>query len=112
MAVSESSPADSITDRLAALESAQHSMVQAMGLMLDTLAQQTNLLRQIADAVKDEPGPSPVMQSLDELTAGVIAMGAGIETVSQQLDALPDAITAAMNGNGTRAEAAALDEHV
>lgn len=84
--------------RLAALEAGQLKMNQALGLMLDTLQQQTNLLSEIAAAVRDEPGPSPVIQSLDELTGAVVQMGAGIEVLSAKLDALPDAISAAMDG--------------
>lgn len=80
-------------------------MNQALGLMLDTLHQQTNLLREIADAVKDEPGPSPVIQSLDELTEAVVSMGAGIEALAVKLDGLPDAIGAAMEGATSPADA-------
>ena len=94
----ETRPDDTITVRLSALEAGQSAMNQALGLMLDTLQQQTNLLREIAAAVQDEPGPSPIMQSLDELTAAVVQMGAGIETLGAKLDALPDAISAAMEG--------------
>lgn len=96
--MAETPPADLITVRLAALEAGQSAMNQGLGLMLDTLQQQTNLLREIADAVKDEPGPSPIVQSLEELTGAVVQMGAGIESLSAKLDALPDAISAAMDG--------------
>jgi hypothetical protein len=78
--------------------------------MLDTLQQQTNLLREIADAVKDEPGPSPIVQSLDELIGAVLQMGVGIETLSAKLDALPDAISAAMDGGTAPPEARAAGE--
>ena len=84
--------------RLAALEAGQFKMNQALGLMIDTLQQQTNLLSEIAAAVRDEPGPSPVIQSLDELTQAVVQMAAGIEVLSAKLDDLPDAISAAMDG--------------
>ena len=84
--------------RLAALEAGQSKMNQALGLMIDTLQQQTNLLSEIAAAVRDEPGPSPVIQSLDELTQAVVQMAAGIEVLSAKLDDLPDAFSAAMDG--------------
>ena len=106
----ETPPADLTTARLSALEAGQLAMNQALGLMLDTLQQQTNLLREIADAVKDEPGPSPIVHSLDELTEAVVHMGAGIETLSAKLDALPDAISAAMEGGEAPPEARAPDE--
>jgi hypothetical protein len=97
--MADSSPADHTTARLAALESGQTAMNQALGLMLDTLQQQTNLLREIASAVKDEPGPSPIIQSLDELTGAVVQMGAGIEALRSEVSDLPDAISAAMDGS-------------
>lgn len=90
--------ADPILARIAALETGQLAMNQALGLMVDTLQQQTNLLSEIAAAVRDEPGPSPVIQSLDELTGAVVQMGAGIEMLSAKLDVLPDAISAALDG--------------
>jgi hypothetical protein len=92
--------------RLAALEAGQLAMNQALGLMVDTLQQQTNLLSEIAAAVRDEPGPSPVIQSLDELTGAVVQMGAGIEVLSAKLDALPDAISAALDGGAPPLEGA------
>jgi hypothetical protein len=106
----ETPPADLTTARLTALEAGQSAMNQVLGLMLDTLQQQTNLLREIADAVKDEPGPSPIVQSLDELIGAVLQMGVGIETLSAKLDALPDAISAAMDGGTAPPEARAAGE--
>lgn len=103
--MADSSPADHSTARLAALESGQTAMNQALGLMLDTLQQQTNLLREIAAAVKDDPGPSPIVQSLDELTGAVVQMGAGIEALRSQVTDLPDAISAAMDGGPPASEA-------
>jgi hypothetical protein len=96
--MTDTPPADLTITRLTALEAGQTAMHQALGLMLDTLQQQTNVLREIAAAVQYEPGPSPVVQSLDELTEAVVHVGAGIESLSTKLDALPDAISAAMDG--------------
>ena len=96
--MADTPPADLTITRLTALETGQTAMHQALGLVLDTLQQQTNLLREIAAAVHDEPGPSPVLQSLDELTEAVVQMGLGIESLSTKLDTLPDAISAAMDG--------------
>lgn len=110
--MADSSPADPITSRLTALEAGQNAVNQALGLMLDTLHQQTNLLREIADAVKDEPGPSPVIQSLEDLTDAVVSMGAGIEALGAKLDDLPDAIGAAMEGVAMPPEARTVGEGV
>ncbi|HTU54093.1 MAG TPA: hypothetical protein VMF62_08995 [Acetobacteraceae bacterium] len=98
-------PSDTTPARLAALEAGQAAMIEAMGLMLDTLQQQTNLLRELAEAAKDEPGPSPIMRTLDELTGAVVRMGAGIETLGGKLDALPDAIGAVIDGEERPIEA-------
>jgi hypothetical protein len=95
--MAETPYADATINRLGALEAGQRLMNQALGLMLDTLQQQTNLLQEIATAVRDDPGPSPVMQSLDELTSAVVRMGGGIEMLGTKLDALPDAISAALD---------------
>lgn len=86
---------DPTAARLTALEAGQAAMNQALGLMIDTLHQQTNLLMEIAQAVRQEPGPSPIVQSLDELTGAVVRMGAGLEIVQAQMEALPAAIEAA-----------------
>lgn len=92
------SPTDQTPARLTALEAGQKVMNQALGLMLDTLQQQTNLLTEIAEAVRQEPGPSPIVQSLDELTGAVVRMGAGIEMLHSKLDDLPAAIGVALDG--------------
>jgi len=96
--LSDQSSMDQTTVRLTALEAGQNAMNQALGLMIDTLHQQTNLLTEIAAAVRQEPGPSPIVQSLDELTAAVVRMGAGVETLHAKLDELPVAIGAVLDG--------------
>jgi hypothetical protein len=83
------------SSRLAALESGQTAIVTVLGLVLDTLQQQTNLLHELVESARDEPGPSPVITSLDELTEAVVRMGAGVEILAQKFDGLPDAIGAA-----------------
>jgi hypothetical protein len=103
-------PADLTTTRLTALESGQTAMNQALGLMLETLQQQTNLLREIAAAAKDDPASSAFMQSLDELTGAVLRMGAGIEDLSARLDALPGVISAAIDASAGPREARTVEE--
>lgn len=98
--MADQAPADHIAARLGAVEAGQNAITQALGLMLDTLEQQTNLLTEIAKAVQEEPGPSPVMQSLDELTGAVVQMGAGIEALAEKLDTLPAALGAILDGDG------------
>ena len=107
--MAEDAPADPSTTRLAALEAGQTAIIGALGLMLDTLHQQTNLLHELAAAVQEDPGPSPVMRSLDELTGAVVQMGAGIETLGHKLDALPEAIGAALEGEAVPPGAGGID---
>lgn len=97
---------DPTSARLTALEAGQAAMNQALGLMIDTLHQQTNLLMEIAQAVRQEPGPSPIVQSLDELTGAVVRMGAGLEMVQAQMEALPGAIEAAFAAGDAQASEA------
>lgn len=102
----DKSPAPDST-RLTALEVGQTAIVTALGLVLDTLQQQTNLLHELVDAARDEPGPSPVITSLDELTEAVVRMGAGVEILAQKFDELPGAIGAAFAHGAGEASAPA-----
>lgn len=73
-----------------------------MGLMIDTMQQQFNLLREIAEAVRQEPGESPVVTALDELTQAVVVMGAHVETLAQRFAALPDELVSALKAGTER----------
>ncbi len=88
------SPAE-VSTRLRAMET-------AMGLMIDTMQQQSNVLREIAEAVRQEPGESPVVTALDELTQAVVQMGANVETLAQRFAVLPDELASALKGGGER----------
>ncbi|MCB8883939.1 hypothetical protein ACELLULO517_27075 [Acidisoma cellulosilytica] len=92
-------PADQIAARLKALESGQSLMNQALGLLVDTLQQQTDLLAEIAAAVREEPGQSPIVAAINDLTAAVETMGAGVDVLHEKLDALPAALSAALDDN-------------
>jgi len=83
-----------IEARLRAIENGQSAMNGALGLMLDTLQVQTNLLRELAEYARDEPGPSPLAESLIKLSDAVVQMGASIDSMSQKFDELPGAIGA------------------
>jgi hypothetical protein len=82
------SPAE-VSTRLSAMET-------AMGLMVDTMQQQSNLLREIAEAVRQEPGESPVVTALDELTQAVVVMGANVETLAHRFTVLPAQLALAL----------------
>jgi hypothetical protein len=87
----DSSAAD-VSGRLSAMEA-------AMGLMIGTMQAQSSLLREIAEAVRQEPGESPVVTALDELTEAVVQMGANVEILAQRFEGLPDELAAALNGS-------------
>lgn len=78
------------------------AMEAAMGLMIDTMQQQSNLLREIAEAVRQEPGVSPVVTALDELAQAVVVMGASVEILAQRFAALPDELASALKSGSER----------
>jgi hypothetical protein len=78
------------------------AMEMAMGLMIDTMQQQVNLLSEIAEAVRQEPGESPVVGALDELTQAVVQMGTNVETLAQRFEVLPDELASALSARSGR----------
>jgi hypothetical protein len=96
--MSEIATLENINARLTSLESGQLVMNTALGLVIDTLHTQTNLLRELADLAADEPGPSPILQSIDDLTAAVVEMGENVDDVGAMIADLPDKIGAAIDG--------------
>ncbi len=96
--MAETNPSDGTNTRLERLEAGQTNLITAIGLMLDTIQQMNNLLVEIAEAVREEPGVSPVVKSLDELTGAVVKMGANVETLAVKFDELPGAIADALEG--------------
>jgi hypothetical protein len=87
---------------LAELNTRLAAMETAMGLMIDTMQQQSNLLREIAEAVREEPGVSPVVTALDELTQAVVVMGANVETLARRFAVLPDELASALKSGSER----------
>lgn len=87
---------------LAELNTRLAAMETAMGLMIDTMQQQSNLLREIAEAVREEPGVSPVVTALDELTQAVVVMGANVETLARRFVVLPDELASALKSGSER----------
>jgi hypothetical protein len=93
-AVSEASLADIVVARLTALEAGQNAMNGALGLMLDTLQAQTNLLRRLHEYAKDEPAESPVTKILGELTGAIMELDASIGGMEKKFDRLADTVIA------------------
>jgi len=96
--MSEIAAHENLNIRMASLEAGQLAMNTALGLMIDTLQMQTNLLQELADLARDEPGPSLVMQSIEDLTSAVVDMGASVEAVGSMLAELPAKIGAVIDG--------------
>ena len=92
--MSEHAASAMIEARLRAIESGQMAMNGALGLMLDTLQVQTNLLRELTEYARDEPGPSPIVKTLTTLSDAVVQVGVSLKTMSQKFDDLPAAIAA------------------
>jgi len=87
--------ANVIVARLTALESGQNTMNSALGLMLDTLQAQTNLLRRLHEFAKDEPAESPVTKVLAELIGAITELDASIGGIDKKFDRLINTIAAA-----------------
>jgi hypothetical protein len=96
--MSEIATTENLHIRMASLEAGQLAMNTALGLMIDTLQMQTNLLQELAGLARDEPGPSPIMQSIEDLTTAVLDMGANVEIVGSMLAELPAKIGAVIDG--------------
>ncbi len=93
-AAGEAFLADMVMPRLAALEAGQNAMNAALGLMLDTLQAQTNLLRRLNEYAKDEPAESPITKVLGELISSIMELDASIGGMEKKFDGLADMIAA------------------
>jgi hypothetical protein len=99
-AVVEASLAEIVVARLTALEAGQNAMNGALGLMLDTLQAQTNLLRRLHEYAKDEPAESPATKILGELTGAITELDASISGMAKKFDHLTGTIIAAYGMDG------------
>ena len=79
---------EAIAARLAALDAGQAAMNGALGLMLDTLHVQTNLLRKLAEFAAEDSAPSPLLKTLQELTAAIMDLDASVGDVERKFDQL------------------------
>jgi hypothetical protein len=86
---------DVVIPRLTALEAGQNAMNGALGLMLDTLQAQTNLLRKLNEYASEEAAPSPVAKILGELMSAIMDLDVSIGTMEKKFDRLSDTIAAA-----------------
>ena len=84
---------EAIAARLAALDAGQAAMNGALGLMLDTLHAQTNLLRKLAEFAAEDAAPSPLLKTLQELTAAIMDLDASVGDVERKFDQLARVFT-------------------
>jgi hypothetical protein len=92
--------ADVIVARLTAIELAQNAMNGALGLMLDTLQAQMNLLRRLHEFAKDEPVDSPVTKVLRELVDAIMGLDASVGGVEKKFERLTNIIADAYGEDG------------
>ncbi|MDE2390967.1 MAG: hypothetical protein KGL65_05095 [Rhodospirillales bacterium] len=79
---------EAIATRLAALDAGQAAMNGALGLMLDTLHVQTTLLRKLGEFAAEDAAPSPLLKTLQGLTAAIMDLDASVGDVERKFDGL------------------------
>ena len=82
----------------------QKNILTTLGLVLDGFASQTALLKEMASLAKDDPGPSPLADSLEKLSEAFLLVHEGLKGVSARLDHLPAAVRAELEQPAKRAE--------
>ncbi|OYV48465.1 MAG: hypothetical protein B7Z77_10400 [Acidocella sp. 20-58-15] len=84
-----------IATRLAALDAGQAAMNGALGLMLDTLHVQTTLLRKLSEFAAADSAPSPLLKTLQGLTAAIMELDASVGDVERKFDGLAQVLRVA-----------------
>jgi hypothetical protein len=79
---------EAIATRLAALDAGQAAMNGALGLMLDTLHVQTTMLRKLNEFATADSAPSPLLKTLQGLTAAIMELDASVGDVERKFDGL------------------------
>ena len=86
---------EAIATRLAALDAGQAAMNGALGLMLDTLHVQTILLRKLGEFAAEDSAPSPLLKTLQGLTAAIMDLDASVGDVERKFDGLAQVLSVA-----------------
>jgi hypothetical protein len=86
---------EAIATRLAALDAGQAAMNGALGLMLDTLHVQTTMLRKLNEFATADSAPSPLLKTLQGLTAAIMELDASVGDVERKFDGLANVLKAA-----------------
>ena len=80
----------------------QKNILTALGLVLDGFESQTKLLQDLAKLAKDDPGPSPLADSMDKLADAFLLVHEGLKGVSARLDHLPAAVRVELEQSATK----------
>lgn len=86
---------EAIAARLTALDAGQAAMNGALGLMLDTLHVQTTLLRKLSEFAAEDSAPSPLLKTLQDLTAAIMELDASVGDVERKFDELAQFLSVA-----------------
>ena len=89
---------EAIAARLTALDAGQAAMNGALGLMLDTLHVQTTLLRKLSEFAAEDAAPSPLLTTLQGLTAAIMELDASVGDVERKFDGLAQILSEAFGG--------------
>ncbi len=87
---------EAIAKRLAALDAGQAAMNGALGLMLDTLHVQTTMLRKLSEFAIEDSTPSPLLKTLQGLTAAIMDLDASVGDVERKFDGLAQVLSVAL----------------
>ena len=87
---------EAIAKRLAALDAGQAAMNGALGLMLDTLHVQTTMLRKLSEFAIEDTAPSPLLKTLQGLTAAIMDLDASVGNVERKFDGLAQVLSVAL----------------
>ncbi len=86
---------EAIAARLTALDAGQAAMNGALSLMLDTLHVQTTLLRKLSEFAAEDAAPSPLLTTLQGLTAAIMELDASVGDVERKFDGLAQILSVA-----------------
>lgn len=94
---------EAIAARLTALDAGQAAMNGALSLMLDTLHVQTTLLRKLNEFAAEEAVPSPLLTTLQGLTAAIMELDASVGDVERKFDGLTQILSVAFGMSSAEA---------
>jgi hypothetical protein len=89
---------------LKAISADQKNILTTLGLVLDGFGSQTALLKELASLAKDDPGPSPLADSMEKLSDAFLMVHEGLKGVSARLDHLPAAVRVELEQSAAKAE--------